>query len=176
MAQFLRFVRLIRTVVESVAGGVCRNTGGSILTLESILVVASPVAEVRISLVRHVEAVGVAVADGGVVVAGAVVAGVLVRLAVGTIVSVAAGLVRLVGAVRLAVAHQAERRTGHVLHIHLVWSQWDTVIFLISMSHHLSSNFDINVPNLSHPLNTGFPHIPEELPFLGYILLYCTFF
>ena len=41
--------------------------------------------------------------------------------------------------------------------IHLVWSQWDTVIFLISMSHHLSSNFDINVPNLSHPLNPGFP-------------------
>ena len=60
--------------------------------------------------------------------------------------------------------------------VHLVWSQWDIVIFLISMSHHLSSNFDIDVPNLSHPLNTGFPHIPEELPFLGYILLYCTFF
>merc|ERR1712117_257880 len=43
------------------------------------------------------------------------------------------------------------------LDLRLVWSQWDTVIFLISMSHHLSSNFDINVPNLSHLLNPGFP-------------------
>ena len=63
VAQFLRFVRLIRTVVESIADGVCRNTGGSILTLESILVVTSPVAEVGIPLVRHVEAVRKAITE-----------------------------------------------------------------------------------------------------------------
>ena len=65
--------------------------------------------------------------------------------------------------------------------VHLVWSQWDTVIFLISMSHHLSSNFDINVPNLSHPLNTGFPTYQTKGHSLHsylhtYILLYSAFF
>ena len=63
----------------------------------------------------------------------------------------------------------------HIRDNHLVWSQWDTVIFLISMSHHLSSNFDINVPNLSHPLNTGSPHIWQKaIPYIvAYIFIAC---
>ena len=51
---------------------------------------------------------------------------------------------------------------GKNMSIHLVWSQWDTVIFFISMSQYFSSNFDIVVPLLSHPLNTGFNHILKE--------------
>ena len=66
MAQLLRFVRLIRTVVESIACGVCRNTSGPILTPESILGVACPVAEMRVQLVRHVETVRKAITEPGV--------------------------------------------------------------------------------------------------------------
>lgn len=66
VAQFLRFVRLIRTVVESIACGVCRNTSGPILAPESILGVACPVAEMGAQLVRHVEAVRKAVTEPGV--------------------------------------------------------------------------------------------------------------
>ena len=47
----------------------------------------------------------------------------------------------------------------HLFHeecIHALWWQWDTVKFLISMSHNFPPNFDINVPFLSHLLNLGF--------------------
>ena len=40
--------------------------------------------------------------------------------------------------------------------IHAIWWQWDTVKFLISMSHNFPPDFDINVPFLSHLLNLGF--------------------
>ena len=47
------------------------------------------------------------------------------------------------------------------------------------MSHHWSSCFYINVPNLSHPLNKGFPtYQMKGHSFYSWscILLYCTFF
>ena len=66
MAQLLRFVRLIRTLVESVAGEACRNTCGPVLTPENVVTLTGPVAEVGAQLVGHVEAVRKAITDPGV--------------------------------------------------------------------------------------------------------------
>ena len=56
--------------------------------------------------------------------------------------------------------------------IHAVFFMWDTVKFLISLSHKFTSDFDINVPLLSHILYLVFTHTSR---ILLYILLYCVF-
>ena len=66
VAQLLRFVRLIRTLVESVACEACRNTSGPVLTPENVVTLTGPVAEVGAQLVGHVEAVRKAITDPGV--------------------------------------------------------------------------------------------------------------
>ena len=51
--------------------------------------------------------------------------------------------------------------------VHAIWWQWDTVIFLLSMSQNFSSNFDINVPLLSHPQIQVLSTLKER-PLLSY--------
>ena len=63
VAHLKRFVRLIRTVVESIASGVCRDTSTPILTLESVLSVAGLVAEMRVQLIRHVQTLRKAITE-----------------------------------------------------------------------------------------------------------------
>ena len=57
VAHLKRFVRLIRTVVESIASGVCRDTSSPILTQESVFVlgIAILVTEIGVQLIRHVQ-------------------------------------------------------------------------------------------------------------------------
>ena len=100
--------------------------------------VALPVQPTGI-LVGPVHAVGVAVADRGVVVAGAAVARVLARAAVcgAGVVVVAAGLVRVVGAVRLAVADEAERRPRYLIVSKIIIQlQYKSVIALSDKAQH----------------------------------------
>ena len=59
--------------------------------------------------------------------------------------------------------------------IHAVCFKWDTVKFLISMSQNFTSDFDINVPLLSHILYLVFTHTSHKIILL-YILLYCVSF
>ena len=66
MAQLLRFIRLIRTVAKSIAGGVFRNTSAPILTRESIRGATGPVAKMGTQLVRHVQTMRKAVTEPGV--------------------------------------------------------------------------------------------------------------
>ena len=47
--------------------------------------------------------------------------------------------------------------------LHAVFFMWDTVKFLISLSHKFTSDFDINVPLLSHILYLGFTHMSHKI-------------
>ena len=51
-----RFIGCVRAIVETVAGGVCRNASGSILAPEHVFIVTSSVAELEAQLVGHVHA------------------------------------------------------------------------------------------------------------------------
>ena len=56
--------------------------------------------------------------------------------------------------------------------LHALFWEWDTVKFLISMSHNFSSDFDINVPTLV-PLTYMSPKIMNYCTYFNYIHFYC---